>query len=132
MNWAGLVLYTKGTGHPILVVLSDPFPAQDPEIVIAVARVCDEWDEDDIIIPPEELPGQARRTLRIEQPLVALVDPVRVEDRINPQLHNRLAIAGKLDFRPLSRLQTAISNSPHVKGTVKLHLEAWINHGLPF
>ena len=133
MNSAGLILYPKGTVHPILVVLSDPRPANDPQIVVAVARPCDEWDEEDIVIRREDLPAQARHSLRLEQALVNLVDPVKVEDRINPHLHNRFAVAGSLAFGPLSHLQKAIARSPHVKGSVKQHLEAWIaEYELPF
>ena len=111
MNWAGLVLYTKGAGHPILVALSDPFPAHNPKIVVAVARACDEWDDEDIVVPPEDIPfGKAGRALRIEQTIVELADPVKIEDRIDPRIHNRLSIAGRLDSLPLSRLQVPFRN----------------------
>ena len=129
MNWDGLVLYPKGSARPILVVLSDPFPVDNPKIVVAVARACCEWDEDDIVIPAaENLPD----ALCVEQTNVDLVNPVKVKDQINPSIYNKLTIAGNVDLQALRQLRQAIDESPHVKGAVKHHLKAWTDSKLPF
>lgn len=130
MNWEGLCLSPKAYSQPEIVVLTDPFPSENPEVVVAaVYRDGDRADSQgapDIIISASEWPGPGHHCHYIDQTAVQLAKPDKIEFSINPRFLNLYAIAGNLSPIVVIRLRKQISNSPHVSGVVKEHLEAWL------
>lgn len=134
MNWEGLCLSPKAHFQPEIVVLTNPFPSEDPKVVAAaVYRDSDRADSQgapDIIISASEWPDSSHHCRYIDQTAVQLTKPDKIELSINPRFLNLYAIAGNLSSVAVNRLRKQISNSPHVSGVVKEHLEPWLP--LPF
>jgi len=134
MNWEGLCLSPKAHSQPELVVLTNPFPSEAPKVVIAaVYRDCyraDSQGAPDIIIAASEWPISSHHCRYIDQTAVQLAQPDRIEFSINPMFLNLYAIAGNLPPTVVNRLRKQISDSPHVSGVIKKHLEPWLP--LPF
>lgn len=102
MNWEGLVLSAKEIPELFFLVLSTPFPSENPKIAVAIAH---RYRGD-----PENLST-----------------PQMIENRINPRIYNQVSIVGNLDGHILHKLREQLSRSRHVNGAVKEHLKAWLS-----
>lgn len=130
MNWEGLVLSAKEIPELFFLVLSTPFPSENPKIAVAIAHRYrgdpDDESDGEIILCSDDWPGPGFG-LCIQQAQINLSTPQMVENRINPRIYNQVSIVGNLDGHILHKLREQLSRSRHVNGAVKEHLKAWLS-----